>query len=99
LPDLDVNTKRFIGRSLGLFLRELHTRRIDGLPVVSVDGEIAQYQEKYRLAFAAFDALTSRERAVARSFFCEILPNHLRKLGGELRAAAGQVQRGGRGRL
>jgi aminoglycoside phosphotransferase (APT) family kinase protein len=91
LPQLDVETKRFVGRSLGLFLRELHTRRIDGLPVVSVGGEIAQYQEKYRLSLAALDALTRRERAVARSFFCEILPNHLRKLGGELRLTHGDL--------
>jgi aminoglycoside phosphotransferase (APT) family kinase protein len=91
LPDLDVNTKASIGRTLGVFLRELHAFRIDGLPVVSVEGEIAQYQEKYRLAGPALDSLTARERAIAQSFFCDVLPNHLRKFGGELRMTHGDL--------
>lgn len=91
LSDLNADTKRSIGRSLGLFLRELHTHRVDGLPVVPIDGEIAQYQEKYRLALPALDGLTASELAVAQSFFFDSLPNALRDLRGELRLTHGDL--------
>jgi aminoglycoside phosphotransferase (APT) family kinase protein len=91
LPDLEADTKRFIGRELGLFLRKLHAHRIDELPVVSVESEIALYQDKYRLAARALDQLTASERRVTQSFFCEALPRHLRELGGDLRVTHGDL--------
>lgn len=91
LSHLHANTKRSIGRSVGRFLRELHARRIDGLPVVSVDGEIAHYQEKYRLALPALDVLTASERAMMQAFFFDNLPNALRGLRGELRLTHGDL--------
>ena len=85
LSALDANTKQAIGHSVGLFLRQLHFQDVDGLPVVSVDGEIAQYQEKYRLAIPALERLTTSKRAKCEAFFFDTLPNQLRGLGGESR--------------
>ena len=91
LSDLDADTKRSIGGELGVFLRKLHTCRIDDLPAVSVEKEIAQYHEKYRLALPAFDELTPTERRVTQSFFLDVLPRQLRELGGELRVTHGDL--------
>jgi aminoglycoside phosphotransferase (APT) family kinase protein len=91
LSDLDADTKRSIGRGLGVFLRELHRCRIDDLPVVSVESEIALYHEKYRLALPALDELTASERSVTQSFFFDALPRQLRELGGELRVTHGDL--------
>jgi hypothetical protein len=48
LFDQDKNAQRSIGGIVGGFLHKLHAFSIDGLPVVSVEGEIAQHHETYR---------------------------------------------------
>jgi len=91
LSGLDADAKRSVGRQLGVFLRKLHTCRFEDIPVNSVEKEIAQYQEKYRLAVPALDKLTAIERRVTQSFFFDVLPHKLRELGGELRVTHGDL--------
>ena len=91
LSELNAHTKRSVGRELGAFLRQLHRCRIDDLPIVSIESEIALYQEKYRLALTALDELTAVEQTLTRSFFFEVLPRQLRELGGESRVTHGDL--------
>ena len=88
---LDTHAKHSMGRSLGTFLRTLHGCRVGDVPTVSLDDEIARYHDKYRLAMPALDTLSVDELALARSFFFDVLPNALHRLGGELRLTHGDL--------
>jgi hypothetical protein len=38
-----------IGRELGTFLRQLHDLKLEGIPTMTLEQEIAEFQEKYRI--------------------------------------------------
>lgn len=91
LHGLNPTTKRSIGAAIGTFLRRMHASRVDGLPRVPIDAEIAEYQKKYRLAASALDALTASEQSLAHSFFFEDLPSQMHRLGGQLCVTHGDL--------
>jgi len=92
LGDLDTETKTSIGVSIGHFLSLLHGAKLDDVPTNSIEDEIADYGEKYRLARPTLtEAFSGAEMGTVEEFFLRQLPTDMRRLGGELRLSHGDL--------
>jgi aminoglycoside phosphotransferase (APT) family kinase protein len=88
---LDAGTRQAIGTALGRFLRDFHACQVGGLRTRSIDDELSQYQQKYRLGRPALDALPAKELRAVQAFFFEDLPSEMRRLGGDVRLTHGDL--------
>lgn len=79
---LDRAEKQAIGTALGNFLKQFHTQTIIGARNVSVNKEIAQFQEWYEPAKAVLQArFTAHEQHTLETLIFETWPKHMRELG------------------
>ena len=81
-----------IGRMLGRAARELHTLEIPGMRVMSIDDEIAYFQQKYLLAAPVVGQhFSARQRLALDEFYSEFMPAEMTRLGGEPRLCHGDL--------
>lgn len=75
---------RAVGARLGGFLKQLHTRDLSGLPSISIEDEIKQFQSQYRLGREVLQQHLSRaQQTQLRSLVHQELPSALVRLGSE----------------
>lgn len=92
LPSLPEDEKTRIGGRLGSFLRQLHELELADVPVVTPGDEVAEYQDKYRLALPVIEAeLSEKEQQETASLFLEVLPSEMTCLGSEMRLCHGDL--------
>ncbi len=83
LPNkMDIDTQRDVGRSLGTFLKQLHSLHLEGAQMMSLEDEIAQFQQKYEEGKVALeDTLTDEQKDQLHELVYTTLPAKLRELG------------------
>lgn len=73
-----------VGCRLGRFLKQLHTLELSGLPTISLEDEIRQFQSRYRLGKEVIQQHLSRtQQSQLRSLVHQELPSTLVRLGSE----------------
>lgn len=83
--ELTRGTRIDLGRAIGAFAKALHSLDLPNVRVMTVEDEIADFQAKYAAAAEVVDArFTREERATLDEFYAELMPNEMRRLGGEL---------------
>lgn len=92
LGSLEVEDKRRIGSIVGSFLKEFHTLNLSGVPVVTINDEIEEYQSKYRLVLPIIEANFSvDEQSIITKFFFDLMPAEMEHLGSEMRLCHGDL--------
>ena len=75
--------KQNLGKDIGKFLRELHSREIEDPYIMKVEDEILQAQENYRVCLSVLKASFSpKEIIVLDRFINHYMPKKMLKLGG-----------------
>lgn len=74
-PNLPEKRKIKICRELGTFLKQLHDLKLEGVPTMTLEQEIAEFQEKYRLGLPELKRhFTETEQATIEQMVFDIYP-------------------------
>lgn len=79
--NLSEERKIKFGRELGTFLKQMHDLKLEGLPTMTLEQEIAEFQEKYRIGLSELKRHFSvTKRAKIEQLVFEIYPKKVRSL-------------------